>query len=129
MKFKNFKYTALLALTIYIPTYSHDTLPNSSEASEQEILRSNTQQQMIANFFNIVIQGLLLVNAEKKEDQIQAAANAINSISNITQLTVRTPALDNDELLNYAALHHEEILAYIEGIMNSERRNEHEQID
>lgn len=121
----NFKYSKTIALFLLIaqaPLHAHET-------QEQEILRSNTQQQMIANFFNIVIQGLLLVSAEKKEDQIQAATNAINSISNITQLSIRSVQLSNEELLEYATEHHEEMLVYLQTIINSVPHTEHAQID
>jgi len=121
MKLRNFKYILLLALIAQTQLYSH----GHQEPEKEESIRSNTQQQMIANFFNIVIQALLIANSEKKEDQIQAAANAINSISNITQLTVRASSLDtldhNNELLNYVTTHHEELMAYIERVMDSER--------
>lgn len=129
MKFKNFKIIALILLSLTnVSLYGHD-MP---EMIEENSVRCSAQQQMIAHFFNIVIQGLLLASAEKKEDQIQAAANAVNSLSTITQLTVRSP-LFKQALVEYAIEHREEILADIAYNLNLidqiELHSEHVQID
>ena len=128
MNYKNFK--IVIALSLFMPLCSFNS--EEPQLPCDDALRSNSQQQMIAHFFNIVIQGLLLASAEKKEDQLQAAANAINSLSTITQLSVRS-GLQHEALVTYVSEHQQEIMAAIASNLDlvcpAEIHSEHERID
>lgn len=51
---------------------------------------SHTAQQLVGNFFNILVQGAQAVTAKEPEDQINATAGVLNSISNLVQMTMES---------------------------------------
>lgn len=81
---KHLLLVGLLTVSANFRIYSH----------ERGIIRNDQHdpipQFMVANFFNILIQGATAITAETKEDQIKATANALNSISNLAQLVFRS---------------------------------------